>query len=544
MNGSKHPIATRHQAGMLAAALLVAGCTANDAAGPSRDGGPSGVEGADAGEPPDPTRLDAAVPTDAVDAADAAASSPPPDVGVSAADAAPAADAAAPGCADPLRYFADGDGDGAGDPARAVDVCAPLPGHVAEPGDCDDADPTVGPQAAERCNGRDDDCDGTADNGAADARAFFRDGDGDGEGDPGAVTYACEAPAGHVDGALDCNDGARDVGDCAAGTFCSRAGRCLPEGRCADGADCPAEHVCDDAGACVPGSPCGGQAFAATRVRPDLMLVLDRSCSMRARVGGVRKWQAAVDAITAITRDFGDRLRFGLVLFPDRIGNECRQNETAIPLGEGNGPRVTDLLRAALDDADPNWPDGPCVTNIDSGVTRAALDPALDDPARPHYLMLVTDGRQSACAADGGDAGTERALRALHEQRGVSTYVVGFGGEVSPADLARFAVAGGVPRPGEPRYHQADDAPALLAALRDIAGLLASCEYRLDAVPPNPLELAVFFDDRERVPRDPQHEEGWDYNAANNSVTFFGSACTRLREDGVADVDVVFGCAY
>jgi hypothetical protein len=274
------------------------------------------------------------------------------------------------------------------------------------------------------------------------------------------------------------------------------------------------------------------------------MFVLDRSCSMRARVAGVRKWQAAVDAITAITRDFGDRLRFGLVLFPDRVGGQCRQDETAIPLGDGNGPRVSDLLRAALDDADPNWPDGPCVTNIDTGVARAALDPALDDPARPHYLMLVTDGRQSACNAEGGDAGTERILRTLHEGRGVATYVVGFGAEVSPADLARFAVAGGVPRDGEPRYHQADDAPALLAALRDIAGRLASCEYRLDAVPPDPQALAVFFDDRERVLRDPGHEDGWDYDPENNSVTFFGSACTRLREDDVADVDVVFGCVY
>jgi hypothetical protein len=61
-------------------------------------------------------------------------------------------------------YYADGDGDGFGDPARSVTACAAPAGHVAEEGDCDDSNPEVHPGEHEVCDGLDNDCDGTADN--------------------------------------------------------------------------------------------------------------------------------------------------------------------------------------------------------------------------------------------------------------------------------------------------------------------------------------------------------------------------------------------
>jgi hypothetical protein len=518
-------------------ALGLAACTAaHDGTGAARDAAGTTPDAAPSTPDATPRVPDAAPPADGglPDAAPAADALP--------GDAA-APDAAPPDCPDARRYFRDRDGDGAGDPGDAVIACDAPPGFVTDDGDCDDADPAVRPDGAERCNGLDDDCDGRIDDDAADATPWFTDADGDGFGDPTQVTYACQPPAGAVGNDVDCNDGTATEGDCAAGTFCSHAGRCLPAGACGDSRDCDRDHVCGDDGRCVPGSLCGGQSFASQRVRPDLLLVLDRSCSMRQRVGGVRKWQAAVDAIDGLTREFDDQLRFGLVLFPDTVGNQCRQGDIPIPLGDGNGPPIRDLLRRALDDMDPNWPDGPCVTNIDSGVAKAATDPALADPARPHYLMLITDGEQAGCSADGGNDGTVRTLEAL-DHGGVSTFVVGFGAEVSAQWLTRFSDAGGVPRAGDPRYHQADDAPALLATLRDIAGQVTSCEFRLDAVPPDPLDLAAFFDREERVPRDAAHQQGWDYDPATNAVTFFGPACERLRQHQVADVDIVFGCAY
>lgn len=48
--------------------------------------------------------------------------------------------------------------------------------------DCDDTDPEVNTRAAERCNGIDDDCDGSIDEDAADAVRWYRDSDHDGFG--------------------------------------------------------------------------------------------------------------------------------------------------------------------------------------------------------------------------------------------------------------------------------------------------------------------------------------------------------------------------
>ena len=64
-------------------------------------------------------------------------------------------------------WFRDADGDGFGDPAAAFASCGQPYGYVADATDCDDADPLVHPGGTESCNSRDDDCDGTADDGIA-----------------------------------------------------------------------------------------------------------------------------------------------------------------------------------------------------------------------------------------------------------------------------------------------------------------------------------------------------------------------------------------
>jgi hypothetical protein len=64
--------------------------------------------------------------------------------------------------------FPDRDGDGHGDGATSmVTACRPPAGQVAADGDCDDKAATVFPGAPELCNGIDDDCDGTSDEGIA-----------------------------------------------------------------------------------------------------------------------------------------------------------------------------------------------------------------------------------------------------------------------------------------------------------------------------------------------------------------------------------------
>ena len=166
---------------------------------------------------------------------------------------------------DPATFYADGDGDGYGDPASPLEACEAPPGAVAdgtdcddavaavhpdadEPDctdptdyncdgavgyadsdgdgvpaceDCDDADPARSPYATEVCDDGDvdEDCDGRADDDddASGASSWYADGDGDGwAADAGASVTRCDAPAGYVAATGDCDDSNRGANPGAA----------------------------------------------------------------------------------------------------------------------------------------------------------------------------------------------------------------------------------------------------------------------------------------------------------------------------------------
>ena len=62
-------------------------------------------------------------------------------------------------------WYADDDADGYGDPSVTTDDCTMPAGYVADADDCDDAEATTYPGATELCNGVDDDCDSSVDEG-------------------------------------------------------------------------------------------------------------------------------------------------------------------------------------------------------------------------------------------------------------------------------------------------------------------------------------------------------------------------------------------
>ena len=103
-------------------------------------------------------------------------------------------------------WYTDADSDGYGDDGSAQRSCSTPAGTVSRGGDCDDADSNVFPGAAEFCNGLDDDCNGSVDDGAVDAASWYIDGDGDLYGDPSTALASCSAPAGYVPVAGDCDD--------------------------------------------------------------------------------------------------------------------------------------------------------------------------------------------------------------------------------------------------------------------------------------------------------------------------------------------------
>ena len=105
---------------------------------------------------------------------------------------------------DSFTWYRDDDGDGFGVSTDSVVDCVEPEGYTAEPGDCDDTDAAVHPDAEEVCNEIDDDCDGIVDEDLQ--SVYYLDSDGDGYGGVDATEVACEAPSGFVDNVDDCDD--------------------------------------------------------------------------------------------------------------------------------------------------------------------------------------------------------------------------------------------------------------------------------------------------------------------------------------------------
>ena len=409
---------------------------------------------------------------------------------------------------------------------RIVDTCAP------------------GEPTAEICDTVDNDCDGDVDE---------------------ALTRACATRCG--EGARACVDG--QWTDCNAPT---------PQPERCDGADNDCDGLTDEdfnlaqdpfhcggcgiacepglemcsEGACVTECLLRGEPHAIDQVRSNLLIVQDRSCSMRKpAIGGGSKWQAAVDAVVSLVTDFDDRLRLGLALFPDIEGGSCRQSDLAVALGRDTGDAIATLLSGALDVDDPLYPSGPCVTNIDTALRQATRHDPLFDGTRQSYVMLITDGKQSgSCSVGGGNSGSLEKLGELLDQ-GIPTYVVGFGDQVDAGWLTQFAQAGGVPREGQPSYYQADDPESLMDELQSIAADVAVCDLELeswptlpDGTPDSAADVELFFRRSERVPRDVTRQEGWDVDLDAKTMTIYGTYCERLRHEVGMSPLLLGGCGY
>ena len=117
---------------------------------------------------------------------------------------------------DAKTWYLDLDSDGYGGASTATVDCDEPSGYLSDGSDCDDTDDAVNPAESERCNGIDDDCDGTIDVDAIDAETYHIDNDGDGYGHATLSVEDCDAPSGYTADSSDCEDADADINPGAA----------------------------------------------------------------------------------------------------------------------------------------------------------------------------------------------------------------------------------------------------------------------------------------------------------------------------------------
>jgi len=275
---------------------------------------------------------------------------------------------------------------------------------------------------------------------------------------------------------------------------------------------------------------CGGQAFAATKVAPNMHILLDTSGSMKDPLDpqGDRRslWTIASATVKSTTQALDTQLRFGLQNF-SVPGGHCSVGKVLVTVAERTSAAIAAALPA---NAEGNG------TPLGAALRAASGLSELEDKTRANYVLLITDGEETC----GGNSKREAELLLA---KGIKTYVVGFGGDVKGSKtLSDIATAGGTARPTGTAFYQADDAAALDAALKTISRGAVGCDFGLNSAPPDANALYVFMNGK-TVVRDATHKDGWDYNAASQRVTVYGNACDALTADENAKFEVVYGCA-
>lgn len=315
---------------------------------------------------------------------------------------------------------------------------------------------------------------------------------------------------------------------------------------------------------------CGLVPISVARKPADLLLVLDRSGSMREhKVTGangdqVTRAQAAKDAVDSIVEKTQAGIAWGLKMFPEGDADYCVVTADKVDVG-----LALDNFAAIAGVVDPDPFDG------DGTPTAAAVSAAHDylkgqvHDDNPKYLILATDGEPSdddknQCTGKWAEPDVRTAAVkavATAASDGIKTFVIGVNTSSSAnVTLNRLVQAGQTAAPpiaaGEDvssskaarHYYAANDAQGLLDALGQIAGQVSDCSFHLTQPPPVPSNVVVKVTDTSgqlvKVPADAGHSEGWDYTGDDHlTVTVYGSWCDRVKAPtGSNRVSIIFGC--
>ena len=265
---------------------------------------------------------------------------------------------------------------------------------------------------------------------------------------------------GEDDAPQGCGETCVSDSECAGGTFCKNGvcdAVCTPAG-----GQCGTEGECIANGRCVPvfgdggvsivdGSVCGELEVNTDRVIPNIMIIVDRSGSMRRDFDGdcpftgngcptsgtpnldfdEERWGAVEDALVGangLVRRLDSIARFGLTIY-------WKPNEDPPSMSDGEMCASTDgvAITQNVDNADAiaasfsaNEPGGytPTAEAIDAVTNALAASPP---PEGPTVYLLATDGLPNGCDQDGESSDRNNSVDAVSRafDSGTETFVLG-----------------------------------------------------------------------------------------------------------------------
>ncbi|WP_437525440.1 vWA domain-containing protein [Sorangium sp. So ce726] len=369
-----------------------------------------------------------------------------------------------------------------------------------------------------------------------------------------------------------CTGGACDI-ECSTDAACPSGYACGSSGRCTPSNGAPGDDVgtvspgdtgagSSGPGTTTPGDACASFSVGFERAVPNVLLLVDRSGSMRDPLEGdeddpdsIQRWTAVrsalVDPASGLVPSLQGQVNFGLTMYTtppdDEVGATCPWL-VEVPIASNN----YDPIAQAYEPEEMAERDG---GRTPTGQSIEAVIPTLTslDPVRfpgPKVLVLATDGEPNSCEGRGrgqgsgvderGRAASVAAVQHAFESD-IVVYVISVGDEVGIDHLHELANAGqGLPLDDPtPRYYPANDVSELKAAFDSIIGnVVRKCVFTLDGSVRGDGSAGTVLIDGARVPLDDAN--GWRLNGPSE-VEFVGAACETVKS-GEHEISITFPC--
>jgi len=371
---------------------------------------------------------------------------------------------------------------------------------------------------------------------------------------------ACSASSGPSGEAVGDDDGASGSGN---GSSTGGTGGVIPSGGTSTGGIGGTIPISGNNTGGSAANECGVQTFMLQRKPAEVLLVLDRSASMKdppeMTTETQPKWALIIPALVEVVQATGAALSWGLKVYPEDSDEEgdaaCAAGSVTdaidVEIAENNAEAVVAEINATIDGGDGT----PTGDVMKQAVAYLQSRESLNDYNR--YVLLATDGEPSCVNVTETSAGQEGSAQArtyataavtAAADAGFHTFVVGVGTNKESAKLSLndLAIAGREPascaNPLDDCFYLGNNREKLTADLLGIATNIATCVFTLTARPPDPDNVRVTLDS-DKVERDPARANGWEYQDAGQSVIeVHGAACDAIKSSSAANVDIVFGC--